>query len=179
MDRLYQQDLLGRIRFQRPEMKIGVLSDTHSIQSTDALVRLARGSFSDVSLILHAGDLISMSVLDVFSNRQVIAVCGDKDRKPITDFLPEKQLIHANGYRIGLVHGWGDAKGIEERVLSCFEDVHCIVFGHTHKPKNCIHAGIFLFNPGAFSGSRFLKRHPTAGILTIGNGISGSIFPIK
>jgi putative phosphoesterase len=159
-------------------MKIGVLSDTHLSQATDALIRIARGAFSDVSLIIHAGDLTSMSVLDVFSDRQVIAVCGNKDRKPISDFLPEKQMLNVNGYRIGVVHGWGGANGIEDRVMSCFEDVHCIVFGHTHKPKNCIHSGILLFNPGAFSGSRFLKRNPTAGILTIGNGISGSIIPV-
>lgn len=159
-------------------MKIGVLSDTHSSESTDALVRIARGAFKDVSLIIHAGDLTSMSVLDVFSDQQVIAVCGNKDRKPISDFLPEKQIINANGYRIGVVHGWGGRKGIEERVMSCFDDVHCIVYGHTHKPNNCIHSGILLFNPGAFSGTRFLKRKPTAGILTIGNGITGSIVPV-
>jgi putative phosphoesterase len=160
-------------------MKIGVISDTHSHGPTDALIRIARGAFSEVSLILHAGDLTSMSVLDVFSDKQVISVCGNKDRRPTADFLPEKQVLNINGYRIGLVHGSGPKKGIEERVVQCFTDVHCIVFGHTHKPKNCIHNGILLFNPGAFSGTRFLKRHPTAGILTIGDGISGHIFPAE
>jgi putative phosphoesterase len=159
-------------------MKIGVLSDTHSPHPTDALVRIARGAFSDVSLILHAGDLTSMAVLDVFSDKQVVAVCGNKDRGPITGALPEKQIIHVNGYRIGIVHGWGGPRGIEDRVISCFDDVHCIVFGHTHKGTNRIHSGILLFNPGSFSGTRFLRRNPTAGILTIGNGISGDIFPV-
>ena len=92
-------------------MKIGVLSDTHSSQPTDALIRIAKGAFSDVPLILHAGDLTSMSVLDVFSDKQVVAVCGNKDRGPITASLPEKQILHINGYRIGLVHGWGSARG--------------------------------------------------------------------
>ena len=159
-------------------MKIGVLSDTHSAQPTEPLIRIARGAFSDVPLILHAGDLTSMSVLDVFSDKQVVAVCGNKDRGPITDFLPEKQVLHVNGYRIGLVHGWGGSRGIEERVISSFDDVHCIVYGHTHKATNHIHSGILLFNPGSFSGTRFLKRNPTAGILTIGNGISGNIFSV-
>ena len=159
-------------------MKIGVLSDTHSSQPTDALIRIARGAFSDVNLILHAGDLTSMAVLDIFSDKQVVAVCGGKDRKPTADLLPEKQLLHVNGYRIGLVHGWGAARGIKERLLTSFKDVHCIVYGHTHRPNNSIHAGILMFNPGSFSGTRFLKRNPTAGLLTIGNGISGHIFPI-
>lgn len=159
-------------------MKIGVISDTHLSQPTNKLIRIARDAFSDVPLVLHAGDLTSMSVLDVFSDKQVISVCGNKDRKPTADFLPEKQVLHINGYRIGLVHGWGSSKGIEDRVMACFDDVHCIVFGHTHRPKNCIYSGILLFNPGAFSGTRFLKRHPTVGILTIGNGISGQIFPV-
>ena len=159
-------------------MKIGVLSDTHSTQPTDALIRVARGAFSDVPLILHAGDLTSMAVLDVFSDKQVVAVCGNKDRGPITDSLPKQQILHINGYRIGLVHGWGSSKGMEERVMSCFDDVHCIVYGHTHKGTNCIRSGILLFNPGSFSGTRLLKRNPTAGILTIGNGISGTIFSV-
>jgi putative phosphoesterase len=160
-------------------MKIGVISDTHSSQSTEALIRIARGAFADVSLVIHAGDLTSMSVLDVFSDKQVIAVCGGKDRKPTSDFLPQKQLLNINGYRIGVVHGWGGTKGIEERVMSCFDDAHCIVFGYTHRPANCIRGGILLFNPGGFSGSRFLRRNPTAGILTIGNGISGTIIPVS
>lgn len=159
-------------------MKIGVLSDTHSLQPTDALIRTARDAFSDVDVILHAGDLTSMSVLDVFSNKRIVAVRGNKDRKPISDILPEKQMIHVNGYRIGLVHGWGGTKGIEDRVMSCFDDAHCVVYGHTHKPANRIHSGVLLFNPGAFSGTRFLKRKPTAGILTVSNGIHGEIFPI-
>ena len=160
-------------------MKIGVISDTHSYGPTDALIRVARGAFSEVSLILHAGDLTCMSVLDVFSDKKVISVCGNKDRSLVADFLPEKQILHINGYRIGLVHGWGRPKGIEERVVQCFTDVHCIVYGHTHRPKNCIHNGLLLFNPGSFSGTRFLKRHPTAGILTIEDGISGRIFPVE
>jgi len=159
-------------------MKIGVLSDTHSSQPTDALIRIARGAFSDAALVLHAGDLTNMSVLDVFSDKQVVAVCGNKDRRPISDLLPEKQILHVNGYRIGLVHGWGPPRGIEERVISCFDDVHCIVFGHTHNGTNHIRSGILLFNPGSFSGTRFLKRNPTAGILTINNGISGNIFSV-
>jgi Icc-related predicted phosphoesterase len=83
-------------------MKIGVLSDTHASHSTEALSRIARGAFSDVSLIIHAGDLTNMSVLDAFSDRQVIAVRGNRDRKPTSDFLPEKQRVDVNGYRIGL-----------------------------------------------------------------------------
>jgi putative phosphoesterase len=160
-------------------MKIGVLSDTHLTQTTDSLNRIARGPFSDVSLILHAGDLTSMSVLDVFSDKQVIAVCGEKDRKPITDFLPQKQILHVNGYRIGLVHGWGSQQGIEDRVISCFDDVHCVVYGHTHHAKNCIHNGILLLNPGSFSGTRIFKRKKSAGILNIGNGIRGHIIRVE
>lgn len=159
-------------------MKIGVLADTHLSRATEGLIRLARGPFSDVSLILHAGDLTSLAVLDVFSDKQVVAVCGNGDRKPATSFLPETQTVAVNGYRIGLIHGWGAPKGIETRLLSRFEDVHCIVYGHTHRPRNHIFSGILFFNPGAFAGTRFLKRHPSAGILTIGSGISGLVFPV-
>ena len=159
-------------------MKIGVIADTHLTEPTESLINLANGTFSDVPLILHAGDVTTPAILDIFSNKKVVAVAGNKDRKAISNQFPKHQVVKVHGYNIGLIHGWGRAKGLEERVIKHFHDVHCIVYGHSHKAANHIHNGILMFNPGSFSGSFWFKRHRSVGLLTIDKGISGTIIPI-
>ena len=159
-------------------MKIGVISDTHLSQPSDDLYHLMSGPFKGVSLILHAGDLTRISVLEAFSEAETIAVCGNMDRTDVGRKLRKKEIIELDGYRIGLIHGWGSPRGIEDRVINNFENVHAIVYGHTHKPANHIKGGILMFNPGAFSGSFILKKNRSVGMLIIDEGISGTIIPI-
>lgn len=120
-----------------------------------------------------------MTVLEAFNGVETIAVCGNMDRSDVRRTLQKKEIISLDGYRIGLIHGRGSPRGIEDRIIDQFENVHAIVYGHTHKPANHIKEGILMFNPGAFSGSFILKRNPSVGILTIDEGISGTIIPIQ
>ncbi len=159
-------------------MKIGVISDTHLSRPSEALNRLSATLFSGIDLVLHAGDLTHASVLSAFTGKQVVAVQGHRVPWGGGDGLPEQQVIEAKGYRIGLIHGRGPRRGMEERLLNLIGNVHCIVFGHTHVPVNRICRGVLMFNPGSFSGSRLFRRNPSVGILTIDNGITGQIVPI-
>ena len=136
-------------------MKIGVISDTHLSKPNKALWRLAQGIFADVPMVLHAGDLTRISILEVFSDKKVIAVCGNMDRYDVTQKLPTKEIITVNGYRIGLIHGWGSSRGLEDKIIDNFQDVDAIVYGHTHKAANHIKNGVLMFNPGAFAGTFF------------------------
>ena len=94
------------------------------------------------------------------------------DRKGESGRLPRKQIVDVADLKIGLIHGWGAPFGIGERVFREFSDVHAIVYGHTHKPECRWKNGILLFNPGAFSGTLFLKRNRSVGILTVGDHLS-------
>lgn len=156
-------------------MKIGVISDTHLSGPTTELRRLARGLLSDTELILHAGDLVQLAVLDVFADKEVVAVYGNKDHPLVCNQLPQHAVVEARGYRIGLIHGSGRVRGIEERVIEQFSDVHCIVYGHTHQPVNRILQGILMFNPGSFKTNFPFIHGRSIGILTIDNGLSGEI----
>ncbi|MBW2367029.1 MAG: metallophosphoesterase family protein [Deltaproteobacteria bacterium] len=160
-------------------MKIGVIADTHLSKPSITLRQLAHGTFSKVDVILHAGDLTSLAVLDVFSNKQTYVVRGHKDPKVIANMLPEHQMIQINGYLIGLIHGPGGSGDIESRLVKFFHNAHCIVYGYTHRPSNHIRSGILMFNPGAFSGKFPFRRNRSIGILTIDKGISGEIIPLK
>lgn len=161
-------------------MKIGVISDTHISGPSEELCSLIDDVFADVSIILHAGDLTRISILDSFPGKDVIAVAGNMDRYDVTSTLPKKEVIEVDRYRIGLIHGWGSSRGLEERIISCFDDVHVIVYGHTHKAANHINKGILMFNPGAFSGTHPFGHNRSVGVLTISEieGVSGTIINI-
>jgi len=155
-------------------MKVGVLSDTHLRNPDASFKRLMRERFSDVDAVIHAGDIVSVAVLDFLSAWELYAVAGNMDGWEITDHLPEKRVITLGGKVIGIVHGGGAPNDLEERVLSSFTDVSCIVFGHSHNPVNKIKNGVLLFNPGSPMDSRYTKRN-SIGYLTIGEDITGEI----
>ena len=159
-------------------MKIGVISDTHLSSPSKKLSELAQGAFKDVSFLLHAGDITSMQVLDAFFGLEVIAVSGNMDDYGVTSALPAKRVAEIDGFRIGMIHGWGGKRGLEERVRKSFGNVDAIVYGHSHIPVNHVKNGILIFNPGSFMGSYFKKKDASVGILTTDESIRGEIIKI-
>jgi putative phosphoesterase len=156
-------------------MKIGVISDTHLNAPNTSLEKVVKGHFKDTDLILHAGDIHSLGVLDAFKGKKFHAVAGNRDRPEVKEKFPAKVLITVNGVRIGLTHGWGPPFRLEKRVVSLFEGIHCLVFGHSHRAVNHFRNGILFFNPGTFTGGIFSFWRPSIGLLTIDQGIRGEI----
>jgi putative phosphoesterase len=156
-------------------MKIGVISDTHLNAPNASLEKVVKDYFKDTDLILHAGDIHSLGVLDAFKGKKFHAVAGNRDRPEVKEKFPAKALITVNGVRIGLTHGWGPPFRLEKRVVSLFEGIHCLVFGHSHRAVNHFRNGILFFNPGAFTGGIFSFWRPSIGLLTINQGIRGEI----
>jgi len=139
-------------------MKIGVISDTHITSPVDMLPPDIVRSFrrERVDLILHAGDLVHLSVLDALSEiAEVRAVAGNMDPPEVRARLPIKRVEVADGVRIGLIHGSGPPTRMGERLLPLFEGerINVLVYGHSHEPRNEDYKGVLLFNPGcAFAG---------------------------
>lgn len=160
------------------KVKIGVLSDAHISGCDQNLREIVSKYFIDVDLIFHAGDLVDLSVLEIFGDKEVRAVFGNMDRQQVREKLPEQLLMDINGFRIGLIHGWGSPEGIERKLADKLGRVDCIVFGHTHYPVNRMMDGIYFFNPG----SSFDKRSAASrsiGILEIGKAIEGKIINLS
>jgi putative phosphoesterase len=158
-------------------LKIGVISDTHFqdlASGIASLQRLAECVFPGVDVILHAGDVVNPDVLLAFSDRIVHVVRGNMD--PAVPGIPSRKIIEIGGFRIGLIHGWGPAATLEERVLREFRDdrIDCLVFGHSHFPLCRRHAGILLFNPGSPTDRRQAPFH-SVGILELGDSIEARI----
>ena len=89
-------------------LKIGVVSDTH-ISRSEELPKELLTAFAGVDLILHAGDLVSLAVLEGLKKiaPEVCAVWGNMDPPDVKQALPEKRIIQAKQFRIGLIHGSG------------------------------------------------------------------------
>lgn len=159
-------------------MKIGIISDTHLNISDNRLEKIVENCFCDVDLILHAGDIVELDVLDVFRGKEVYAVSGNMDHDSVRAVFPGKRILEIEGRRIGLIHGWGSPFGLEEKIMREFENVECIVYGHTHRVMNETREGVLLFNPGSPTDQRFAK-HNSVGILDIGREITGRIIYLE
>jgi len=129
-------------------MFIGVISDTHA-DTIDALNHKVIKALNDVDLVIHAGDITSIKVLDELKSlKDVVAVKGNMDSPDIKNILPESKTIEVDGKKICIIHGWGAPLGLEYKLLKRFENADIIVYGHTHLPMNKVINNILFFNPG-------------------------------
>ncbi|OPY00919.1 MAG: phosphodiesterase [Syntrophorhabdus sp. PtaB.Bin047] len=151
-------------------MKIAVISDTHLAHPTEGLRRTMKALFSDVDIMLHAGDMTSSSVFDYLSNWDLRAVRGNMDDFDLAARLPESRVEEVEGRRIGIIHGWGSPQGLEDKVLHAFQGVDIVVFGHSHVPLNTKKGGIILFNPGSYRGGYSVPA--TVGVIEIAGEVT-------
>jgi putative phosphoesterase len=156
-------------------VKIGVISDTHLKRPNRSLEKIAGEYFRHVDLILHAGDLTSLQVLEAFKGKEVIAVAGNNDPPEVKEKLPVKEIIPIHHFKIGLTHGWGFPVSPERKLTPLFKGVDCIVFGHSHWAANHRTNGVLYFNPGSFSGGILALWRRSIGLLTIDREIRGHI----
>jgi uncharacterized protein len=160
-------------------MRIGVLSDTHVKEGE--LPGWLTDRLEGVDMILHAGDILEMSVVEQLSRiAETFAVRGNMDRGDTERSLPGKRLVEAGAFRIGLTHGSGAPWGMAKKVLAQFEgdDVDCVVFGHTHRPLVETAEGVLLFNPGSALDRRFSSRR-TMGMLDLTDNIDPRIIDLE
>lgn len=154
-------------------MRIGVISDTHIPKNTDKIPEIVFKHFKDVDLILHAGDLTNINVIDELRQitPNVEAVTGNMDLSENQSVLPRKKLINADGLKICLIHGWGDPAGIKNRILMEVKDdkPDIIIFGHTHQPEKGVLNNILFLNPGSPTDKVYASVNSVA-LLTIDKG---------
>ena len=130
---------------------IGVISDTHLIEPDKWYMERAQRCFADADMILHAGDLTSLSVLDVFAGKTVHAVHGNMCGPRTREALPASKIIVVEDFRLALIHGFGYMPNIEDRLFDAFGPIDCIVYGHTHKTACHRYGQTLMMNPGSFT----------------------------
>jgi len=158
-------------------MLIGVMSDTHLERVTGGLQRILESHFQKADLILHAGDIVSGAVLSYLDGWGVSSVRGNMDRPEVSGVLPVKRVIQAGPFKIGLIHGFGAPRGLAEKLINEFDEIDCLVFGHSHQAANRVAGGVLCFNPGSAAES-LTGRRRTIGLLHVTDRIEGEIVHI-
>ena len=150
-------------------MKIGLISDTHIPDRARIVPQKVIDAFSDVDLILHAGDLTSPGVIEELEElAPVMAVQGNMDRVSGID-LPKAKVIDVEGLKLGVIHGEVYPRADSDQLLYLAKelDVDILVSGHSHQPKIEQKEGILLLNPGSPVVPRLADR--TVMLLEINN----------
>lgn len=148
-------------------IRIGLISDTHMPERCASLPPAVFDILRGVDLILHAGDVGELCVLDALSAiAPVIAVHGNDETGAAQQELPYQQRIVAGGTRILLTHAHYPDRAEElasresddwlpklarRAAMGQRAGVRIVVFGHTHIPMAVEHAGVLLVNPGALA----------------------------
>ena len=143
-------------------MKIGILSDSHDHLDN---VQKAIDLFQEkgVSVIIHAGDIVSPQVLNPFKDcgMKLEGIFGNNDGEKLGlakrfdkvggtlhgDFAD----VEAGGLRFGVYHGTSHALLVSV-IASGIYDV--VVSGHTHKSVNRHEGRTLVLNPGSVHGFR-------------------------
>lgn len=154
---------------------IGIISDTHFQERSFELPQKVRDLWAgQVDLILHAGDVGELDILDQLSTiAPVVAVHGNDEPEYVTKTLPYQQIITVHGLRMLLWHShypdtneelakrggpWGP-KLNRAAAFGRAAGAKIVIYGHTHIPMMMQHDGILLVNPGALaSGSYFTRQ---------------------
>jgi len=183
-------------------MKIGVIGDTHIPLLSPVLPARIGEVFRGLDIILHVGDICELYVLEEFQETHTLtfAVHGEDDSEKVQRYLDDRRVVRFGERGVAMIHGHQfeeeqqRARGslrrffgtqpiygsLPEFLIAQFaaeEDVHAVVFGHTHEPYVHMHGGLLLFNPGsALPGP---GRRPSVGILEIEErSITGKIVPL-
>jgi putative phosphoesterase len=130
---------------------VGLISDNHIPTRAKAIPEKALDAFKDSSLIVHAGDLIQLSLLDDLERlAPVMAVCGNMDRHDVKERLPNMDSVRVYDWKIGVIHDagvlWGTRKMKRIAKQNGFD---VLVFGHTHRPTFKRENSVLFINPGS------------------------------
>ncbi|MDH4162577.1 MAG: metallophosphatase family protein [Nitrospirota bacterium] len=159
-------------------MKIGVLSDTHVPVPHHHLPAKVFELFQDVDLILHAGDITELAVLDELrSLAPVEAVAGNMDGPAEQQRLPQKKVLQLGKYHVGLIHGKYKIDIQRDMIRKEFDKVDLIVYGHSHQPFFGKHGDMLFLNPGSPTDKVHAPYNSVA-IVTLGDDIRAEIIQI-
>lgn len=162
-------------------MKIGVIADTHIPERAKYIPPQVLEAFSGVDMVIHAGDLIDLDVLNELKAacKNIKAVWGNMDPYEVKKRLPEKEVIRLGNHTIGVIHGYGHPDKLINLVTDIFkkDNVDIIIFGHSHSPLNEKRQDIIYFNPGSPTDTIFASYN-SYGIIEINDKIDAKIIRI-
>jgi len=161
-------------------MLVGLLADTHIPEVALALPSQVGEAFRDVDLILHAGDMYDLSVLDNLERiAPVLAAKGDDDPDEVLrdPRVKWKHVLRLETHTLWLIH-----EMFYERIIRPWKQndpaVHpedipdVVVFGHDHCTIVQRRNHVLYVNPGSPTFLNYRAGLGTVGLLELEPGRS-------
>jgi uncharacterized protein len=127
-------------------MILGVISDTHGLLRPEV-----PGLLAGVDLIVHAGDVGTLAVLDALREiAPTFAVRGNVDTQPWCTALPETEVVRAGEHELFVLHDIAQLKFDPKRA-----GYRAVIYGHSHRASIEERDGVLYLNPGAAGPRRF------------------------
>ena len=130
---------------------VGLIADTHIPVRAREIPSKVFKVFEDVDFIIHAGDLVDLSVIDELERlAPVLAVYGNMDGPEIRGKLPKVNSLKVFDWKIGVMHNPGALFGLKKmREIAEQNDFNVLVYGHTHNPSVKWDKNTLFINPGS------------------------------
>jgi hypothetical protein len=162
--------VLAKLREYCPTKFVGLISDTHIPVRAKNLPRKVFEVFEKVDFIVHAGDLVELSVVDELEQlAPVLAVYGNMDGPEIRGRLPKMNSVKAFDWKVGVMHNPRALFGMRKmREIAKENGFNVLVYGHTHTSSIRWEEDILFINPGSPTNPipSFITK-PTVALLKI------------
>ncbi|MGQ9530415.1 MAG: metallophosphoesterase [Candidatus Bathycorpusculaceae bacterium] len=149
---------------------VGLISDTHIPLRARTIPQKVFEIFAKVDFIIHAGDLVQLSVIDELEQlAPVLAVYGNMDGPEIRGKLPKINSLKVFDWKIGVMHDPGALFGMGKmREIARQNGFDVLVYGHTHNSSLKWEGKTLFINPGSPTNPipPFITK-PTLGLLKI------------
>ncbi|MEM2118209.1 MAG: metallophosphoesterase family protein [Candidatus Bathyarchaeia archaeon] len=165
-----QPEIISRLREFSPTKTAGLISDTHVPARARELPKKVFEVFDKVDFIVHAGDLVQLSVIDELEQlAPVLAVYGNMDGPEIRGKLPKLNSVKVFDWKIGVIHNPGALFGAAKmREIAERNAFNVLVYGHTHSSNMKWEGNTLFINPGSPTNPipPFINK-PTVALLRI------------
>jgi hypothetical protein len=158
-------------------MRIGLIADTHMPGSLRDLWPQAIEVFQGVDVILHAGDLHTLDIVDELNRIAPVYVAkGNGDMDLVDHRLQDTWHLEFGGVSIAMIHRFPSPDRKSPALLRAyterhFGDIapHVVIYGHTHLESTHLIDDVLYVNPGSPTLPRNQSlRLGTLGVLEIG-----------
>jgi putative phosphoesterase len=130
---------------------VGLISDTHVPVRARCIPKMVFKIFENVDYIVHAGDLVKLTVIDELEQlAPVLAVHGNMDGPEVSGALPKLNSLKISDWKIGVMHDPHTLFGMGKmRKIANQNGFNVFVYGHTHSSSIKWEGKTLYINPGS------------------------------
>jgi putative phosphoesterase len=149
---------------------VGLIADTHVPARARCIPKMVFKIFENADFIVHAGDLVRLSVIDELEQlAPVLAVHGNMDGPEVSGALPKMNSLKIYGWKIGVMHDPNTLFGRGKmREIAKQNGFNVLVYGHTHNANVKWEGTTLYINPGSPTNpmSSFINK-PSVALLKV------------